>query len=285
MEAAHHTSTLPLFSTPPVSRSHPPWSRHSHSMPPRRRAAAPAPAPAASVRRQAPATAAESARRRPGRASPPAGPVVTLRRLLGVVAVVTLSAGYAAARLAGQAYVQSLFADFEAGQPAAVSRADAETHAGLFVVDLHCDASFSRRCVLGPGASPPAVGLTLRPFPLLSPVPDSRHCLLCLFNQQPAGPGRPERVRHLALRALPRGRPSPGCRQRRAPGAWKLQQQQQHTRSCARLTGRASLPPGQVFTSFTSVPSAPVCHGPLPLCHAAPVRPMRTCCLRQHAPE
>ena len=184
-------------------------------MPPRRRAAAPAPAPASSARRQAPANAAETSRRRPGRASPPSGPVVTLRRLFAVAAVVVLTAGYTAARLAGQAYVQSLFADFEPGEATAVSPLDAEVHSSLFVVDLHCDASFSKRCVPGTTASSHCVFPPRSCARLLTPAPPCAS-----RNQQSAGPGGPERVRHMALRALSRGRASPGGWQRRAPGAW-----------------------------------------------------------------
>lgn len=66
--------------------------------------------------------------------------------MLGPVVVVLLLAMLEAARRAGRSYVQSVMADFELGLPLSVSKATQKTHKSLFVVDLHCDATFSPRC-------------------------------------------------------------------------------------------------------------------------------------------
>lgn len=59
-----------------------------------------------------------------------------------------LAAMLEAGRRAGRSHVQSIMADFEPGQPLPVSKSTQKLHSNLFVVDLHCDATFVPRCVL-----------------------------------------------------------------------------------------------------------------------------------------
>jgi hypothetical protein len=49
-------------------------------------------------------------------------------------------------RFAAQAHVAFLMAGFSAGEPLAVSEATRAVHSSLFLVDMHCDATFTQRC-------------------------------------------------------------------------------------------------------------------------------------------
>lgn len=51
-----------------------------------------------------------------------------------------------AARRAGRSYIQSIMAGFEPGLPLPVTKSTEKLHRDLFVVDLHCDATFVPRC-------------------------------------------------------------------------------------------------------------------------------------------
>lgn len=62
------------------------------------------------------------------------------------MALLVLLALLEAGRRAGRSYVQSIMAYFEPGQPLPVSKSTQKLHNSLFVVDLHCDATFVPRC-------------------------------------------------------------------------------------------------------------------------------------------
>jgi len=200
-----------------------PSTRVSIIMPPRRRAAAPAAAADAAVRRLAPAASSEPSRARNSKkqTAPPPGPRLSVVRIAAAVCVVVFTALYLAARLAGAAYVQSLFAGFEPGEAAEVSAADVAAHSRLFVVDLHCDASFSSRYANTHTHSAlllawlDTVHRSLAP--LLAPGIDSHH----MYDQcqGSAASGRPDCVWNVGLHPLSRRRPPSHCRQRSSPGA------------------------------------------------------------------
>jgi hypothetical protein len=178
-------------------------------MPPRRRAAAPAAAADAAARRLAPAASSGPSRARNSKkqTAPPPGPRVSVTRIAAAVCVVVFTALYLAARLAGAAYVQSLFAGFEPGEAAEVSATDVAAHSRLFVVDLHCDASFSSRyALLLDGLDTAHRSLA----PLLAPGIDSHH--MCDQWQGSAASGRPDCVWNVVLHPLPRRRPPSYCR-------------------------------------------------------------------------
>jgi hypothetical protein len=90
-----------------------------------------------------PRVAAATARAAP----PPPPPRLSWRRLCAAAGVAAVGALAVAAKLAGAAHVQRLMASFEPGALLEVSPESASVHAGLLVVDLHCDASWVQRCV------------------------------------------------------------------------------------------------------------------------------------------
>ena len=88
-------------------------------------------------------------------------------------ALAALIALAAAVRAAGGAYVQSVMASFYEGSPLPVGNKAFAIHGGLFVVDLHCDATFVPR--RGPPTPPRPQRPPDAPLPPLShPLPPPR---------------------------------------------------------------------------------------------------------------
>lgn len=185
----------------PVLRSHRLSPTGTGSNSPAGRAALRSPSPPPS-RRKRPATPGK-----PKRGAPPPPPRRRAAPRL-LLALLFLALLFRAAFVLGTAYVQSIMAWFEPGEPLAVSPAALATHASLFVADLHCDATWTgRRALRAQWESERERGVVAAV--LRAPR----------RGQGPVEARPPERLRPLALRALPRGRAPHDRGQRRAAGA------------------------------------------------------------------